>query len=229
MLERSKFAYKNKDSKFYENHRKVPVWVVFHQLTDTQKESLDLNNFENVRILPWPSTFYPEAIKYISDNGYPTLFTKEQRPIEVREEILIEMLDLIMRHFNDIVGPDPALRPYLDNQLYLEKNHELKEVFDIMLSKQEPITLSTMFDTIRSEDVVWITFVDEINDAMVNVLNTCSYQTVLVGNNLNKSFNVSEILPLKGENNEDLTSIFENLALRNVKKAQQLHNKGVTL
>lgn len=225
LLERSKYAYNNKDAVFYGNHKKAPVWIAVLGATQEQKVHMasELSQIDGVRQLPWPSYFYPEAITYISENAYPDLFKKE-KPIEVREQVLIEMTDYIMRHFNNIVGPDPDYGFYLDSQLYLNEDKELIQVFDTILAKQEDLTLSTMYDTLRSTDGVWVTFLDHMNKDVEHIFNTCAIQTVLLTVK-DEAFSFNEIVNFKGVSNEQLIDVFENVAKRNIKKAQEILNQ----
>ncbi len=223
ILERSKYAYNSKDAVFYGNHKQVPVWITLVGLTDEQKKLMQgAMGIEGLRQLPWPSTFYKEAIQYITENAYPKLF-KGDRPVEIKEQVLVEMLDVIMRHFNNIVGPNPDYGFYLDSQFILQEDKELQPAFDSILAKQEPITLSTMFDTLRSNDGVWVSFIDYMNEDISTVLRMCAMETVIISNT-DKAYTFSEVVNIKGVKDEDLGEVFENAATRNMKKAQKTIN-----
>lgn len=222
MLEKSKYAYNNKDLIFYGTPKKGLVWVVFHGLTDSQKNKIkEAANVEGIRTLPWPSDLYKEAISDIKDTGFRPLFDAP-RPSEISQSILIEMLDNLIKHFNQVVSVNPHPdHPYLDAPFYLKDDSDLRPIFDTMLYRHDQITITSMFDAQRTHDGVWVTFTDTITPEMSALLNVTCHQTVLVSNKVENPYNFSEIINLEGVQDDDLGELFQNIGKRNMKIAQQ--------
>lgn len=164
-LEKSHWAFKDKQSTIYSKHTQIPVWVVLMAkdnsvFVDTAHALLEAQ----AKYMPWHGLFAMDAVNYLREDGYSHRLPAAGDIMELSESVSLMLLQEVMIHFNEVcrVSDDPV-KSYNGTDLVVKEAYDYARILDYLVSCQDDITLSCMFDTQRSNTKVYFTVVHDMS------------------------------------------------------------------
>ena len=181
-LERDKWSFKDKDSTIYSKHTQVPVWVVLmtHDVNKLSDLVCKLQEAQ-AKYMPRPSLFADTAAEYLRSEGYR--LPEDGDVMELSESVSLLLLQEIMNHYNSVCRvSDNPLKSYNSVDLVVKEESDYVRVIDYLVSCQDDITLSCMFDTQRSNTKVFFTVIPstDISVDFYETLRRMTFQLLLV-------------------------------------------------
>jgi hypothetical protein len=181
-LEKSRWAFKDKESTIYSKHTPVPVWVVLK----SKDNSVFVNTVHalleaQAKYMPWHGLFVMDAVNYLREEGYSHRLPAAGDIMELSESVSLLLLQEVMIHFNEVcrVSDDP-IKSYNGIDLVVKEAYDYARILDYLVSCQDDITLSCMFDTQRSNTKVYFTVMHDVSADFVETLRRMSPNLLLV-------------------------------------------------
>jgi len=211
-LERSKWAFKDKESTLYTKHTPVPVWVVLKAKENGIFLGLVQQLLEaQAKYMPWPGLFAMDAVNYLREDGYSHRLPEPAKDVmELTESVSLLLLQEIMSHYNEVcrISDDP-IKSYNNVDLVVKEAYDYARILDYMISCQDGITLSCMFDTQRTNTKVYFTVVHDISEDYFSVLKSMSSKLLLISDTPKESLQFDDTIIVSEEN---IDTAFEMIA-----------------
>lgn len=201
-LEKSRWAFKDKQSTIYSKHTPVPVWVVLK----SKDNSLFVNTIHalleaQAKYMPWHGLFVMDAVNYLREDGYSHRLPEPSKDVmELSESVSLLLLQEIMIHFNEVcrVSDDPV-KSYNGTDLVVKEAYDYARILDYLVSCQDGTTLSCMFDTQRTDTKVYFTAVHDISEDYFSTLKTMSSKLLLISDSPKDNLIFDDILIVTAE------------------------------
>lgn len=212
-LEKSRWAFKDKQSTIYSKHTPVPVWVVLMSkdnsiFVDTVHALLEAQ----AKYMPWHGLFVMDAVNYLREDGYSHRLPEPSKDVmELSESVSLLMLQEVMFHFNEVcrVSDDPT-KSYNGTDLIVKEAYDYARILDYLVSCQDDITLSCMFDTQRSNTKVYFTVVHDVSADFNETLRRMSPNLLLVTDSPKSNLNFDDTILVS----DGTDTILENISKR---------------
>lgn len=182
-LERSKWAFKDKELTIYSKHTPVPVWVVLKAKDNSVFMGLVQKLLEaQAKYMPWPGLFVMDAVNYLREEGYSHRLPEPSKDImELTESVSLMLLQEVMMHYNEVCRfSDDPVKSYNNVDLVVKEAYDYARILDYLISCQDTTTLSCMFDTQRSNTKVYFTVVHDISEDYYLTLKSMSSKLLLI-------------------------------------------------
>lgn len=195
-LERSKWAFKDKELTIYSKHTQVPVWVVLmsentNQFSELVKRLLDAQ----AKYMPAPAMFAVDAANYLREDGYEHRLPTNGDVMELSESVSLLVLQEVMNHFNDVCRvSDNPFKSYNNVDLVVKEDSDYERILDYLVSCQDDITLSCLFDTQRANTKVYFSIVTEMSQDFNETLRRMTPQLLLVTDSTKDNFKVDDTI-----------------------------------
>jgi hypothetical protein len=201
-LEKSRWAFKDKQSTIYSKHTPVPVWVVLMSkdnsiFVDTVHALLEAQ----AKYMPWHGLFVMDAVNYLREEGYSHRLPAVGDIMELSESVSLLLLQEIMIHFNEVcrVSDDPV-KSYNGTDLVVKEPYDYARILDYLVSCQDGTTLSCMFDTQRTDTKVYFTVVHDISEEYYSTLKNMSSKLLLISDSPKDNLTFDDTFIVTAEN-----------------------------
>jgi hypothetical protein len=202
-LEKSRWAFRDKQSTIYSKHTPVPVWVVLKSKDNSIFQGAVQQLLEaQAKYMPWPGLFVVDAANYLREEGYSHRLPEPSKDImELSESVSLMLLQEVMMHFNEVcrVSDDPV-RSYNNVDLVVKEAYDYARVLDYLVNCQDGTTLSCMFDTQRTDTKVYFTVVHDISEDYFSTLRTMSSKLLLISDTPKDNLIFDDTLIVNAEN-----------------------------
>lgn len=209
-LESDKWSFKDKNSTIYSKHTRVPVWVVLMSQDVNKQSDLVYKLLDaQAKYMPRPSLFAGTAAEYLRSEGYR--LPEDGDVMELSESVSLLLLQEIMNHFNSVCRvSDNPLKSYNNVDLVVKEEADYVRVVDYLVSCQDDITLSCMFDTQRSNTKVFFTVVSDMSVDFYETLRRMTSQLLLVTDSPKENLSFDDTLSVS----DGVDTILENISNR---------------
>jgi hypothetical protein len=200
-LEKSRWAFRDKQSTIYSKHTSVPVWVVLKSKDNGIFRGLVQQLLEaQAKYMPWHGLFVMDAVNYLREDGYSHRLPATGDIMELSESVSLLLLQEIMIHFNEVcrVSDDPV-KSYNGTDLVVKEPYDYARILDYLVSCQDGTTLSCMFDTQRTDTKVYFTVVHDISEDYYSTLKTMSSKLLLISDSPKDNLNFDDTLIVTAE------------------------------
>ncbi len=211
-LEKSKWAFKDKELTIYSKHTPVSVWVVLKAKDNSVFAGLVQKLLEaQAKYMPWPGLFVMDAVNYLREDGYSHRLPEPSRDImELTESVSLMMLQEVMMHYNEVCRfSDDPVKSYNNVDLVVREAYDYARILDYLISCQDTTTLSCMFDTQRSNTKVYFTVVHDISEDYFSVLKSMSSKLLLIADSPKENLQFDDTLIVTEDNSD---TAFEMIA-----------------
>lgn len=202
-LERSRWAFRDKQSTIYSRHTPVPVWVVLKSKDNSIFQKVVQQLLEaQAKYMPWPGLFVVDAANYLREEGYSHRLPEPSKDImELSESVSLMLLQEVMMHYNEVcrISDDP-IRSYNNVDLVVKEAYDYARVLDYLVNCQDGTTLSCMFDTQRTDTKVYFTVVHDISEDYFSTLKTMSSKLLLISDTPKDNLIFDDTLIVNAEN-----------------------------
>lgn len=204
-LERSKWAFKDKELTIYSKHTPVPVWVVLKAKDNSIFMGLVQKLLEaQAKYMPWPGLFVMDAVNYLREEGYSHRLPEPSKDImELTESVSLMLLQEVMMHYNEVCRfSDDPVKSYNNVDLVVKEAYDYARILDYLISCQDTTTLSCMFDTQRSNTKVYFTVVHDISEDYFSVLKSMSSKLLLIADSPKGNLQFDDTLIVTEDNSD---------------------------
>lgn len=211
-LERSKWAFKDKELTIYSKHTPVPVWVVLKAKDNSIFMGLVQKLLEaQAKYMPWPGLFVMDAVNYLREEGYSHRLPEPSKDImELTESVSLMLLQEVMMHYNEVCRfSDDPVKSYNNVDLVVKEAYDYARILDYLISCQDTTTLSCMFDTQRSNTKVYFTVVHDISEDYYLTLKAMSSKLLLIADSPKDNLQFDDTLIVTEDNSD---TAFEMIA-----------------
>lgn len=133
------------------------------------------------KYMPWHGLFVMDAVNYLREDGYSHRLPAANDIMELSESVSLLLLQEVMIHFNEVcrVSDDPT-KSYNGTDLVVKEAYDYARILDYLVSCQDDITLSCMFDTQRANTKVYFTVVHDVSPDFNETLRRMTPNLLLV-------------------------------------------------